>query len=90
MNKQEEFQNRALANLLTERGVKADFEQRGGRKRIDVVAEVAGLRIVLKAETGFHRKSQAIKDADACLRQKLTTMVFAACGGEKEVTMESG
>ena len=90
MNKQEDFQNRALAKLLTERGISADFEQRSGRKRMDVVADVDGLRIVLEAETGFHRKAQAIKDADACLRQKLTTMVFAACGGDKEVTMESG
>ena len=29
MNKQEEFQNRALAKLLSERGVAADYEQRG-------------------------------------------------------------
>ena len=79
MNKQEEFQNRALANLLTERGVKADFEQRGGRKKMDVVADVDGLRIVLEAETGFHKKAQAIKDADARLRQGLTTAVFAVC-----------
>ena len=79
MNKQEEFQNRALANLLQERGISADFEQRSGRKRMDVVAEVDGLRVVLEAETGFHRKAQAIKDADARLRQKLTTVVFAVC-----------
>ena len=79
MNKQEEFQNRALANLLTERGVPADFEQRGGRKRMDVVADVDGLSVVLEAETGFHRKAQAIKDADARLRQGLTTAVFAVC-----------
>ena len=35
MTKQEEFQNRALAMLLRERGVQADFEQRGGRKRME-------------------------------------------------------
>ena len=79
MNKQEDFQNRALAKLLQERGISADFEQRSGRKRMDVVADVDGLRIVLEAETGFHRKAQAIKDADARLRQKLTTVVFAVC-----------
>ena len=90
MNKQEDFQNRALAKLLTERGIPADYEQRGRTRKMDVVADVDGLRVVLEAETGFHRKAQAIKDADACLRQKLTTMVFAACGGDKEVTMESG
>ena len=79
MNKQEEFQNRALAKLLSERGVAADYEQRGARKKMDVVAEVDGLRIVLEAETGFHRKAQAIKDADARLRQKLATVVIAVC-----------
>ena len=79
MNKQEDFQNRALALLLNEQGVAADFEQRGGRRRMDVVAEVDGLRVVLEAETGFHRKAQAIKDADARLRQKLATVVFAVC-----------
>ena len=79
MNKQEDFQNRALAHLLTERGVPADFEQRAGRRRLDVVAEVEGLRVVLEAETGFHRKAQAIKDADARLTQKLATVAFAVC-----------
>ena len=79
MNKLEEFQNRALANLLEEHGVPADFEQRGGRKRMDVVADVNGLRVALEAETGFHRKAQAIRDADARLRQGLTTVVFAVC-----------
>ena len=79
MNKQEDFQNRALAQLLTQQGVAADFERRAGRKRLDVVADVEGLRVVLEAETGFHRKSQAIKDADARLHQKLATVVFAVC-----------
>ena len=79
MNKQEDFQNRALALLLNKQGVATDFEQRGGRRLMDVVAEVDGLRVVLEAETGFHRKAQAIKDADARLRQKLATVVFAVC-----------
>ena len=79
MSKQEDFQNRALAHLLRERGITADFEQRRGRRRIDVVAEVEGLSVVLEAETGFHRKAQAIKDADARLRQKLATVAFAVC-----------
>ena len=79
MTKQEDFQNRVLALLLTERGISADFEQRVGRKRMDVVAEVEGLRVVIEAETGFHRKAQAIKDADARLRQKLATVAFALC-----------
>ena len=79
MKKREDFQNRVLANLLTEQGVPADYEQSAGRKRMDVVANVEGLRVVLEAETGFHRKSQAIKDADARLRQHLTTIVFAVC-----------
>ena len=46
---------------------------------MDVVADVEGLRVVLEAETGFHRKAQAIKDADARLRQRLTTVVFTVC-----------
>ena len=79
MNKQEDFQNRALALLLSARGVVADYEQRAGRRRMDIVAEVEGLRVVLEAETGFHRKAQAIKDADARLRQRLATVVFAVC-----------
>ena len=79
MNKQEDFQNRALAHLLTEQGVAANFEQRAGRRRMDVVADVDGLRVVLEAETGFDRKAQAIKDADARLRQRLATVVFAVC-----------
>ena len=77
--KQEDFQNRKLALLLAEQGLDTDFEQRAGRRRMDVVAQVEGLRVVLEAETGFHRKAQAIKDADARLRQKLTTAVFAVC-----------
>ena len=77
--KQEDFQNRALALLLRRQGLETDFEQRAGRKRMDIVANVDGLRIVLEAETGFHRKAQAVKDADARLRQGLTTAVFALC-----------
>ncbi len=46
---------------------------------MDVVAEVDGLRVVLEAETGFHRKAQAIRDADARLRQRLASVVFAVC-----------
>lgn len=78
-SKQEDFRNRALALLLRQQGLDTDFEQRAGRKRMDVVAQVDGLRIVLEAETGFHRKAQAIKDADARLRQGLTVAVFAVC-----------
>ena len=79
MSKQEDFQNKALADLLTERGVPSDYEQRAGRRRMDVVSDVEGLRVVLEAETGFGRKAQAIKDADARLRQGLTTIAFAVC-----------
>ena len=77
--KQEDFLNRALALLLRRQGLTTDFEQRSGRRRMDVVADVDGLRIVLEAETGFHRKAQAIRDADARLRQGLTVAVFAVC-----------
>ena len=77
--RQEDFLNRALALLLRQQGLETDFEQRAGRRRMDVVADVDGLRIVLEAETGFHRKAQAIRDADARLRQGLTVAVFAVC-----------
>ena len=77
--KQEDFANRALALLLREHGVVADYEQRAGRRRMDIVASVDGLRVVLEAETGFDRKAQAVKDADARLRQGLTVAVFALC-----------
>ena len=60
MPKQEEFHNRILAQLLTEHGVPADYEERRGRRKLDVVAEVDGLEVVLEAETGFERKAQAI------------------------------
>ena len=75
--KQEEFTNLTLAKLLGEQGLETDFEQRAGRKKMDVVAHVDGIRVVLEAETGYHWKSQAIKDADARLTQRLTTAVFA-------------
>ena len=78
-SKQEDFQNRALALLLRQQGLETDFEQRAGRRRMDVVADVDGLRVILEAETGFRRKAQAIKDADARLRQGLTVAVFAVC-----------
>ena len=79
VSEQEDFRNRALALLLAEYGIEAKYEQRRGRKRVDVVAEIDGLRVALEAETGFHRKAQAIKDADARLRQGLATVVFAVC-----------
>ena len=46
---------------------------------MDVVTVVEGLRVMLQAETGFTRRSQAIKDADARLCQKLVTGAFAVC-----------
>ena len=78
-SKQEEFLNRALALLLRQQGLDADYEQRAGSRRMDVVARVDGVRVVLEAETGFHRRAQAIKDADARLRQGLTVVVLAVC-----------
>ena len=41
--KQEDFANRALALLLREHGVVADYEQRAGRRRMDIVASVDGV-----------------------------------------------
>ena len=79
MAKQEDFLNRALAKLLTGLSIPTDYEQKVGLRRLDMVAEVDGLRVVLEAEKGFHRKAQAIKDADARLKQRLATAVFAVC-----------
>ena len=72
--------NNELARLLTDAGAPAEVEQRGeGGKRMDVVATVDGTGVVLEAETGFGKKRQALKDADARLGQGLTTLVFAVC-----------
>ena len=79
MSDLETFLNRQLAKLLTQNGIPSKHEQRRGRKQIDVVAEVEGLRVVLEAEAGFHKKALAIKDADARLHQRLATVVFAVC-----------
>ena len=79
MSDLETFLNRQLAILLTQNGIPSKHEQRRGRKQIDVVAEVEGLRVALEAETGFHKKAQAIKDADARLHQRFATVVFAVC-----------
>ena len=46
---------------------------------MDIVANVDGLRIILETEKGLNRKAQAVKDADARLRQGLTVAVFALC-----------
>ena len=88
MKKQEDFKNRALSMLLKELGVDCDYEQRIGRKRLDIVANVDGLRVILEAETGYHKRAQAIKDADARLRQKLTIAAIALCYPEN-VTEEN-
>ena len=76
---QEELLNAELARLLTGLEVPAEPERREGGKRMDVVADVDGLRVVLEAEPGFHRKRRAIADADARLKQGLTNIVFAVC-----------
>ena len=88
VKKDEEFSNRVLARLLTQHGVPSDFEKRIQRRKIDVLADVEGLRVALEAETGFHRRPQAIRDADARLRQGLTSVAFAVCYPE-DVTEES-
>ena len=79
MAKQEDFLDRALARLLTGLSIPTDYEQKVGLRRLDMVADVDGLRVVLEAEKSFHRKAQAIKVADARLKQRLATAVFAVC-----------
>ena len=48
-----------------QQGLEAGFEQKAGRKRLDVFAHVDSLRVVLEGLSGFHRRAQAIKDAGA-------------------------
>ena len=55
MARQEDFLDRALAKLLTGLGIPTDYEQQAVRKRLDKVADVDGLLVVLEAEKGFHR-----------------------------------
>ena len=50
---QEELLNGKLAELLAEHGLDARAERREAGKRIDVVVDVGGARVVLEAETGF-------------------------------------
>lgn len=73
----EQLLNGELARLLRSQGIPADAEQRERGKKMDVVATVDGLRVVLEAETGINKKRQAIRDADARLEQGLTNLVFA-------------
>ncbi len=75
----EQLLNGELARLLRDYGLAADAEQRERGKKMDVVATVDGLRIVPEAETGGKRQAQAIKYADARLKQGLTNLVFAVC-----------
>ena len=79
VHQQEELLNGELARLLSSFDIPAEPEVGESGRRMDVVAEVDGLRIVLEAETGFHRKPQAVRDADARLKQGLTVVVFAVC-----------
>ena len=75
----ENLLNGELADLLTKAGVPAQAEVKQGNRRLDVLADVEGLRVVLEAETGFDKQAQAIKDADARFKQGLTTLAFAVC-----------
>ena len=75
----EHLLNGELANLLSDAGVPAQAEVKQGNRRLDILADVDGLRVVLEAETGFDKQAQAIKDADARFKQGLTTLAFAVC-----------
>ena len=78
-NLPEEILNVELARLLSGLEIPAQPERLEGGRQMDVVADVDGLRVVLEAETGFHRKRYAVVDADARLKQGLTNIVFAVC-----------
>ena len=78
---QEELLNGKLAELLAAQGLDARAERRESGRRMDIVVDVGGARVVLEAEAGFSaaKRREAVKDADARLRQGLTTVVFAVC-----------
>ena len=78
---QEELLNGRLAELLVGQGLAARAERREGGRRMDVVVDVGGARVVLEAEAGFSaaKRKEAIGDADRRLKQGLTTVVFAVC-----------
>ena len=78
---QEELLNGKLAELLRGQGLDARPERRESGRRMDVVVDVGGARVVLEAEAGFSaaKRHEAVKDADARLKQGLTTVVFAVC-----------
>ena len=78
---QEELLNGKLAELLAAQGLDARAERRESGRRMDVVVDVGGARVVLEAEAGFSaaKRREAVKDADARLKQGLTTVVFAVC-----------
>ena len=76
----EDLLNGELARLLREHDVPADPEVRERGKRMDVAADVEGVRVVLEAETGDPAKRrQAVREADARLRQGLTALALAVC-----------
>ena len=88
LHDKEDLLNGELARLLTDAGVPAAAEQRRGKRRVDLIATVDGLQIALEAETGFGKRRQAIKDADARFKQDLATLAFAVCYPEG-ATVES-
>ena len=70
--------NIALARLLREQGLQAEGEvkQPGGR-RLDVLVDVDGCRVVLEGEIGNRRG--ALQDAEARLEQGLADAAIAVC-----------
>ena len=48
-----------------QQGLEAGFEQKDGRKRLDVFAHVDSLRVALEGLSGFHRRAQAITPTPA-------------------------
>ncbi len=75
----ENLLNGQLADLLNEAGIPAQAEVKQGNRRLDILADVDGLRVVLEAEAGHSKRNEAIKDADARLKQNLTVIAFAVC-----------
>ena len=59
---QEELLNGKLAELLRGQGLDARAERRESGRRMDIVADIGGARVVLEAEAGFSEGHRAQRE----------------------------
>ena len=70
--------NVRLAALLRQQGLRAEAEvQQPGGRRVDVLVDVGGSKVVLEGEIG--NRQGALRDAEARLRQGLADAAIAVC-----------